>query len=747
MTRRRFRWHVVAAVMVALAAATMTAQKTDTAQTALRAAIDVEMVKGDLAEAIKQYQVIVDTFGKTDRAVAAQALLRMADCYRKSGDEQAKKLYERIVSQYVDQREVAAVARTRTTNPPLANHKVWTVTEDPSFDGRVSPDGRYLAYRSQADGDLYLHDFATERDTRLTNTSNYRNYQSLHIAREMAADCFAFSRDSRQLAFSWHVGDREELRVITLAGTSIQVPRVLVSAPDFRLVRPFDWSPDGTSIVVGIWRSLGTGSQLGVLSLRDGTTRSLTSSPNDRIDAFGNVAVSPDGRQLAYNPDRDRGDNSRDIVLIDLQTNSQTPLITPPKNDKLLGWSPDGGVVFASERTGQLGIWMAAIKSGVVDSRPLDLKPWGYADATTLSLGMTMAGALYYRVFPADLTDVKVASMDFATGRIESVPVNAANEFVESSERPVFSSDGTQLAFVSRRPNNVLVIVVRSLETGATRDLPTNMLSINTLSWSPDGSAFFCNGILRGVGGLHRIDATTGQTLDLDSKSGVFRQWSEDGKTIFYDRGGLIEQDLASGREREIHKDGGGQPNRLALSAEGRTLYYRNPMSATAAAHDLMAKDLATGRETVLVGQRHIAGVFLSPDGRFIVTSAPDQANRPTMLLVPTDGSGARELPRDFALVTWSPDSRSLIATRVGTTPGGPRSTYWWIPIDGREPRPLTLPDSGRPIAKVVARGRWLAFQEGNVSDGPDSNGPSQIWVLENFLPKPPGGRGAGGVR
>src|SRR5215467_12343354 len=44
------------------------------ADIALRAAMETETVKGDLAAALKQYQTIVDTFTKTDRGVAASAL-------------------------------------------------------------------------------------------------------------------------------------------------------------------------------------------------------------------------------------------------------------------------------------------------------------------------------------------------------------------------------------------------------------------------------------------------------------------------------------------------------------------------------------------------------------------------------------------------------------------------------------------------------------------------------------------------
>lgn len=46
--------------------------------------------------------MIVDTF-KTDRAVVATALVRMAECYQKLGDAESRKIYERVAREFADQ--------------------------------------------------------------------------------------------------------------------------------------------------------------------------------------------------------------------------------------------------------------------------------------------------------------------------------------------------------------------------------------------------------------------------------------------------------------------------------------------------------------------------------------------------------------------------------------------------------------------------------------------------------------------
>ena len=70
------------------------------AAVALRAAMETETVRGDLKAAIEQYRALAKN---PDRAIAAQALVRMAGCHQKLGDAQAKAIYEQVVRDFGDQ--------------------------------------------------------------------------------------------------------------------------------------------------------------------------------------------------------------------------------------------------------------------------------------------------------------------------------------------------------------------------------------------------------------------------------------------------------------------------------------------------------------------------------------------------------------------------------------------------------------------------------------------------------------------
>src|SRR6266542_1588548 len=86
------------------------AQKGDRADLHLQAAINKEVVEGDLKGAIEQYRKVAQG---SNRTVAAKALVRMGQCYEKLGDAEARKAYERVVRDFADQKDMAAQAQIR----------------------------------------------------------------------------------------------------------------------------------------------------------------------------------------------------------------------------------------------------------------------------------------------------------------------------------------------------------------------------------------------------------------------------------------------------------------------------------------------------------------------------------------------------------------------------------------------------------------------------------------------------------
>ena len=128
---RRMTFVLIA--VATLLAGVVAAQQTARPEVALQAAIRAETVDGDLKGAIEQYRKLSTN---SDRTVAAQALLRLGQCYEKLGSAEARQAYERAVRDFADQVTVVATAQARL----LALNEHWAGRGVPASLDR--PEGR-----------------------------------------------------------------------------------------------------------------------------------------------------------------------------------------------------------------------------------------------------------------------------------------------------------------------------------------------------------------------------------------------------------------------------------------------------------------------------------------------------------------------------------------------------------------------------------------------------------------------------
>ena len=94
---KRHLLSLVATLVLAAWQLTAAPQQTMAADRQLAAAKHKATVDGDLKGAIDLYRQVVDSAGG-NRALAAQALLGMAECHSKLGNTEAEKIYRDIVS-------------------------------------------------------------------------------------------------------------------------------------------------------------------------------------------------------------------------------------------------------------------------------------------------------------------------------------------------------------------------------------------------------------------------------------------------------------------------------------------------------------------------------------------------------------------------------------------------------------------------------------------------------------------------
>lgn len=284
---------------------------------------------------------------------------------------------------------------------------------------------------------------------------------------QLTAGRNAISPDGKQVAYSWRSTDgREVLRLIGLNG-SAATPQVLYDNEDIDGIVPEDWSPDGKWIAVQLRRKDLT-AQIGLVSATAHSLRVLK-SVDWRVST--KVSFSPDGNYLAFDLPSSGNPEQRDVFVLAADGSREIPAVVHPANDVAMGWTPDGKhLLFASNRTGAMGVWALPFRDGKAQGVPALVKP---DIGPSRSLGITRSGALYFGVQP-ERSDIYVGSVDFTSGKVLTPPVRTTEEFVGFNVQPDWSPDGKYLAYGSLRdPVNSYIthLVVRSVDTGQTREL------------------------------------------------------------------------------------------------------------------------------------------------------------------------------------------------------------------------------------------------------------------------------------
>jgi Tol biopolymer transport system component len=709
---RTMKTRILLMIFLGFLTCSLSAQE-NKASVALTAAIYEEEVTGDLEKAAELCLDILENY-PDDRPVAAKALYHLGLINEKMGKQKATEYFTRLVNTYPDQIEMVELARGKLAL--LSSPKPRSLTarrlENPPADisvyGAISPNGRYLSYWDWRTGDLALRNLQTGDVRPLTNEGTEGDENSTV---SQSAGASVWSADGTQIAYVWQIRDSEnqrvELRIVGLEGGK---PRVITQMAEAREMWSLSWSPDGRNIAALVSQK-NEPDQIVLVSTTNGSIRMLSDLRQQIFPTT--IRFTSDSRHIIYDRLTDPMNPERDIFVMNIETGQETSLINHPADDYLLGCSMCGQwLIFASDRTGDLSLWVVKLSGTEIQDEPTLIKP---GIERIQPIGLTSEGALYYGVVKVT-EDVFAVDLDPVTCNVTSPPMKYVESYEGGNFTPSFSPDGKYLAYVSRRGNSPYptnlgnALCIRSLDTGKEQVFYRELWRLGLRyivgpDWSPDGR-FITFGGSTGISGnsIYRVDLKTGEINRIylcgpderitggaygpDEKYFLARAKLDDGFSQ------IVVRDLRSGEEKEL---------------------FRYPQ-------------VERGIRTAL-----------SPDYQWLCFSNAGWGGIRTLNIMPASGGEVREIWNfgeiergTFGIYqVWSPDGRYILFSAFDLSESRTWD-LWRVPIEGGEPEKTGLQRNyGMYALTISADGRKLAFASrgGYSSD-------SELWVLENFLPE-----------
>lgn len=671
-------------------------------------ALYVEEGQGDLQKAIGLYQDIVKRF-PGEREIAAKAQLHIGLCYEKLGATEAEKAFRKVVENYPEQSGAVREARkklslllrsraaAKTGAAEFSTHRIWAGPEVDT-EGSVTLDGHYLSFIDLETGDLAARDLVSGTNRRLTHTDEQHPWTEF-------AMMSTWSRDGRRIAYQWYgKDDITELRVLDLEDSSIRTIYRSKSPSDW--FQPFDWTPDGRHVLAAFFLEAsptqGRKTQAGLISVEDGSVEMIRGHFETLLATSSlpqGFSFSSDGRFVAYDaPRTDEETANRDIFLIAMDSGTESLLVDHPGSDEVVGWTPDGkGLLFRSDRKGSPDLWYLTVSGGTAQDSPRLIKP-GFA---AHPMGITSRGELYYG-FGGTEYDVYVVDVGPKQGETRPAVTKIALPNQGQNQYPDYSPDGRMMAYFTTPLGRGRIISIYSQDTGRVRELSPRLPNFMLPRWiPPDGRALSVWGIDKEGGrAIYKVDVQTGESVPIAqmNKDLTFRDvdvWGKDGKRIFYTAG---------------------------LKSEEKRYVY--------------VYDLEAGKHERLPGSpENACFIAVSPDGKWL--AFVNEHGKKSLRIMPTSGGEPREIhsfehPDHVITPAWSADGRSIYVPKLRD----PQKNIWdlfRVPLDGGDVEKIELGLSWVRYLTVSPDGRHIAFS----SSGTERK-PSEVWVMENFLPAVP---------
>jgi len=520
--------------------------------------------------------------------------------------------------------------------------------------GAMSPDGNYLAYVLNNEGDesLWLRHLASESNVQIVPPQRVQ-YSALRFSPDGGHIYYSHT----QLASGPASQEYDLYRIPVLGGTPQQVVKDVDTNPSF--------SPDGQRFVFLRANDPDPGKFHLIIANADGSSeKSIFTGPMANVMADSSWA--PDGKVIAgVIFDQDKSTISV-VISIDPETGARKTISTPKATVlNNVSWLPNGkalAVIFSTMETNfnRQQIGLVSYPDGKFRSITADTN-----DYSTLSISTD--GSTIATVMRQSVRDVYLSSG-------EKPDYSDAREVTSGDPVPTVSwtRDGNLIAEEGAALHVMAPGGGLKSEIAAEKD--TDALQPYGCS---DGHIVFARGALSTLSvNIWRSEADGSGLRTLTQGRRDFNPTcSPDGKTVFY-------LDLARNYFMKVPIDGG-QPERVGeqyIESTGTFDIARDGRTALLGAYDFKAQKPNIAIVSLDSGQllqrmeydpRHNGQLRFTPDGKAVVYPIHDKGVD-NLWRQPLDGSPGRQLTNFTSLkiysYQWSPDGKSLALVR-GVSP------------------------------------------------------------------------------